>query len=114
MLTEFGLEIDSLSVNMAGVQRRKQMMVEGLHQMHVDRQTASGGELILGDARFVAPRTVEVALNDGGTRTIFADRVILAMGSRATVPNIPGLAAAPPMTHLQALELERTPEHLIV
>jgi pyruvate/2-oxoglutarate dehydrogenase complex dihydrolipoamide dehydrogenase (E3) component len=79
---------------MASVQRRKRIMVEGLHQLHVDREAASGGELIIGNARFVAPRTVEVALNDGGTRTIFADRVILALGSRATMPNIPGLSAA--------------------
>ena len=111
---EFGLEIDSLSVNMAGVQRRKRVMVEGLHQMHVDREAASGGELIMGNARFVAPRTVEVTLNDGGTRTIFADRVILALGSRATMPNIPGLSAAQPMTHVEALELDRVPEHLMV
>src|SRR6266850_587983 len=111
---EFGLEIDSLSVNMADVQRRKRIMVEGLHQMHVDRQAASGGELIMGNARFVAPRTVEVALNDGGTRTVFADRVILALGSRATMPNVPGLSAAQPMTHVEALELDRVPEHLMV
>ena len=111
---EFGLEIDSLSVNMAAVQRRKRIMVEGLHQMHVDRQAASGAELIMGNARFVAPRTVEVALNDGGTRTIFADRIILAVGSRATMPNVPGLSEAQPMTHIEALDLDRLPEHLIV
>src|SRR5205823_4744597 len=111
---EFGLEIDSLSVNMASVQRRKRIMVEGLHQLHVDRQAASGAELIMGDARFIAPRTVEVALNDGGTRTIFADRVVLAVGSRATIPDVPGLSAAQPMTHVEALDLDRLPEHLIV
>ena len=59
---EFGLEIDSHSVNMAAVQRRKRIMVEGLHQLHVDRVGASGAELIMGEARFVAPRTVEVLL----------------------------------------------------
>ena len=111
---EFGLEIDSFSVNMASVQRRKRIMVEGLHQLHVDRQAASGAELIMGDARFVAPRTVEVILNDGGMRTIFADRVVLAVGSRATIPDVPGLSAAQPMTHIEALDLDRLPEHLIV
>src|SRR4051794_13755620 len=39
---EFGLDMDALAISMAGVQRRKRMMVEGLHQMHVDRQAASG------------------------------------------------------------------------
>ena len=111
---EFGLEIDSLSVNMASVQRRKRIMVEGLHQLHVDRQAASGAELIMGDARFIAPRTVEVALNDGGTRTIFADNVALAVGSRATMPNVLGLLDAQPMTHVEALDLDRLPEHFLV
>jgi pyruvate/2-oxoglutarate dehydrogenase complex dihydrolipoamide dehydrogenase (E3) component len=111
---EFGLEIGSASVNMAAVQRRKRIMVEGLHQLHIDREVASGGELIMGNARFVAPRTVEVALNDGRTRTIVGEHVFLATGSRATIPDIPGLAAAQPMTHVEALDLDRVPEHLIV
>jgi pyruvate/2-oxoglutarate dehydrogenase complex dihydrolipoamide dehydrogenase (E3) component len=111
---EFGLEIDALAINMAGVQRRKRMMVEGEHQVHLDRQAASGAELIMGNARFVAPRTAEIALNDGGTRTIAADRVFLALGSRATMPDVPGLAAAQPMTHVEALDLDRLPQHLIV
>jgi pyruvate/2-oxoglutarate dehydrogenase complex dihydrolipoamide dehydrogenase (E3) component len=96
---------------MASVQRRKRIMVEGLHQLHVDREAASGGELIIGNARFVAPRTVEVALNDGGTRTIFADRVILALGSRATMPNIPGLSAAQPMTHVETCMMDVEAHH---
>jgi pyruvate/2-oxoglutarate dehydrogenase complex dihydrolipoamide dehydrogenase (E3) component len=111
---EFGLEMDSLAFSMAGVQRRKRMMVEGLHQMHVDHQAASGAELIMGDTRFVAPRTAEVALNDSGTRTLAADCVFLALDSRATMPDVPGLAAAQPMTHVAALDLDRLPPQLTV
>jgi len=43
---EFGLKTESLSVDMKSVQRRKRLMVEGLHQMHVDHTVASGAELI--------------------------------------------------------------------
>jgi pyruvate/2-oxoglutarate dehydrogenase complex dihydrolipoamide dehydrogenase (E3) component len=111
---EFGLKTSSLSVDMETVQRRKRLMVEGLHQMHLDRTNASGAELIMGNARFVSPRTVEIDLRDGGTRTIFADRIFLDLGSRATIPELPGLAAANPMTHVEALDLDRLPEHLIV
>ena len=111
---EFGLEIDALAICMADVQRRKRMMVAGLHQMHLDHQAASGADLIMGEARFVAPRTVEIVLNDGGTRTLAADRVFLDLGSRATMPDVPGLAAAHPMTHVEALDLDRLPQHLIV
>ncbi len=111
---EFGLKTESLSVDMESVQRRKRLMVEGLHQMHVDRTAASGAELIMGSARFVAPRTVEVDLRDGGRRAIFADRVFLDLGSRTAMPELPGLAAAKPMTHVEALDLDRLPDHLIV
>ncbi len=112
--TEFGLKTSSLSVDMALVQQRKRLMVEGLHQMHLDRTTASGAELIMGNARFVAPRTVEIDLRNGGARTIFADRMFLDVGSRATIPDLPGLGVANPMTHVEALDLDRLPEHLIV
>ncbi|HZC46235.1 MAG TPA: FAD-dependent oxidoreductase [Candidatus Acidoferrum sp.] len=111
---EFGLKIDSLAIDTAAVQLRKRKMVEGLHQLHLDHQNASGAELIMGEARFIAPLTVEVALNDGGTRTITGERVFLDLGSRATMPDIPGLAAAAPMTHVEALDLDRPPQHLIV
>ena len=69
----------------------------------------------MGIARFVAPRTVEIELRDGGKRTIFGDRVFLDLGSRAAIPDLPGLAeAAKPMTHVEALELDRLPQHLMV
>ena len=45
---------------------------------------------------------------------ITGDRVVLDLGSRAAVPDIPGLAAAKPMTHVEALDLDRLPEHVIV
>ena len=85
---EFGLKTEALSVDMKTVQRRKQLMVEGLHQMHVDRTKASGAELIMGNARFVAPRTVEIDLNSGGKRTIYGDRVFLDLGTRAAMPAV--------------------------
>src|SRR5205823_15067452 len=50
----------------------------------------------------------------GGTRRIEAERVFLDLGTHATIPDIPGLVDAAPLTHVEALELDRLPEHLIV
>ena len=111
---EFGLEIGSPTTNMASVQRRKRKMVADLIQVHLDRYKASGAELIMGAARFTAPRTVEVSLNAGGSKTIAGERVFLNVGTRATIPDVPGLAATQPMTHVEVLDLDRLPEHLIV
>jgi pyruvate/2-oxoglutarate dehydrogenase complex dihydrolipoamide dehydrogenase (E3) component len=111
---EFGLKTESLSVDMAAVQRRKREMVLDLRRIHEEHTRASGAELLYGVARFVAPRTVEVALREGGTQTIFGDRVFLDLGSRAAIPEVPGLSEAKPMTHIEALDLDRLPKHLIV
>jgi pyruvate/2-oxoglutarate dehydrogenase complex dihydrolipoamide dehydrogenase (E3) component len=111
---EFGVEQESAASSMKGVQARKRSMVDGLRQLHLDRYKASGTELIMGEARFTGDRTVDVRLNDGGSRRIRGDRVFLDLGTHATVPEIPGLAAARPMTHVELLDLDRLPEHLIV
>src|SRR6185503_6206610 len=64
--------------------------------------------------RFLALKTLEVKLNDGGTRVLVADKVFLNVGTHAAVPNVPGLEAAQPLTHVEALELDYLPQHLIV
>ncbi len=111
---EFGIETSRIATDMKGVQRRKRLMVDGLIQMHLDRFKASGAELVMGEARFIGERTVEISLNSGGIRRIAGDRAFLDLGTRAALPDWPGLAAALPMTHVEALDLDRLPEHLIV
>jgi pyruvate/2-oxoglutarate dehydrogenase complex dihydrolipoamide dehydrogenase (E3) component len=111
---EYGLDLSSYSTNMPAVQARKRKMVEDDIQIHLKFYKESGAELIMGTARFIAPKKVEVALNSGGTRIIEGDRVFLNLGSRAAIPDHPGMAAANPMTHIEALDLDRVPRHLIV
>ena len=112
--TEFGLDLGTVVTNMKGVQRRKRKMVDELIKVHLTRYEDSGAELIMGVGRFVAPRTISVALNDGAARVITGERVILSLGTRAAVPDLPGLRDAAPMTHVEALDLERLPGHLVV
>ena len=111
---EFGVELESAVTSMKGVQARKRAMVDSLRQFHLDRYDASGAELIMGEARIVGGRTVDVELDDGGKRQISGERVFLNLGTLATLPDIPGLAAARPMTHVELLDLDRLPEHLVV
>jgi len=110
----FGLRTGSVTTDMKGVRQRKREMVDGLVEIHHKRFAANGLEFLLGEGRFVGPRTVEVRLAAGGMRRIEAERVFLDLGTQATVPGIPGLADAAPLTHVEALELDRLPEHLIV
>src|SRR5499427_311983 len=111
---EYGIQTGPVSTDMRGVFNRKRNKVAGEVQFHLDRFKSTGAELIRGEARFIAPKTVEVRLNEGGARTITGHRVFLDLGSRASIPDTPGLVAAKPMTHVEALDLERLPEHVIV
>src|SRR5256885_6180040 len=110
----FGMVIGSVATDMNRVLARKRDRVDGLVAMHLDQSKASGAELIMGTGRFIAPKTIEVNLNDGGTRVLTGHRVVLNLGTHARIPEIPGLAAAKPLTNVEALELDRLPDHLIV
>jgi pyruvate/2-oxoglutarate dehydrogenase complex dihydrolipoamide dehydrogenase (E3) component len=110
----YGTVTSSVTVDMAIVRQRKRDMVERQIAKHLQIYRASGAELIMGSGCFVAPKTLEVKLNDGGARVLAADKVFLNVGTHAAIPNAPGLEAAQPLTHIEALELEYLPPHLIV
>ena len=111
---EHGVVSGSITVDMTTVRRRKREMVERQIAAHLQQYKASGAELIMGSGRFIAPKTVEVILNEGGTRVLTGDKVFLDIGTHAAIPNVPGLEAAKPLTHVEALELDYLPQHLIV
>jgi pyruvate/2-oxoglutarate dehydrogenase complex dihydrolipoamide dehydrogenase (E3) component len=111
---EFGITHDRFAIDMAGVRERKRGMVRGLNDMYMENYRNTGAEFILGTGRFLAPRTVEVTLADGTTRQLRGANVIVSTGTRAALETIPGLAEAQPLTHIEALELDELPEHLLV
>jgi pyruvate/2-oxoglutarate dehydrogenase complex dihydrolipoamide dehydrogenase (E3) component len=111
---QYGTVTDSVAIDMATVRRRKREMVERQIAKHLRIYKESGAELIMGNGHFVAPKTLEVRLNDGGTRMLAADKVFIDVGTHAAIPNVPGLEAAQPLTHAEVLELDYLPQHLIV
>jgi pyruvate/2-oxoglutarate dehydrogenase complex dihydrolipoamide dehydrogenase (E3) component len=110
----FGTVTGPAITDMARVRQRKREMVEHEVALHLDKYKSTGARLIMGNGRFVAPKTLEVQTNDGTTRVLSGDRVFLNLGSHAAIPDIPGLASASPLTHIEALELDYLPSHLVV
>jgi pyruvate/2-oxoglutarate dehydrogenase complex dihydrolipoamide dehydrogenase (E3) component len=111
---EFGISIDKFRVNMPAVRERKRRMVQGLVDTHLDLYRQSGAELIMASGRFVGPKTLEATLNDGTKRLLTGENVVIGTGTHAAIGDIPGLASAQPLTHVEALELDVVPEHLII
>src|SRR5262249_21526941 len=110
----FGVVTGPVPTDMATVVKRKRDMVQREIDTHLDNYKTTGAELIMGSGRFVAPKTLEVHLNDGGTRVLSGDRVFINVGTHTTIPPVPGLEPARPLTHIEALELDYLPSHLIV
>src|SRR6516165_1881801 len=112
---EFGTMITGpVTTDMAKVRQRKRDMVNREIELHLHNYKTSGAELIMGTGRFVAPKTLEVRLNDGSTRVMAGDQVFLNLGTHAAIPPVSGFEDARPLTHIEALELDYLPAHLIV
>jgi pyruvate/2-oxoglutarate dehydrogenase complex dihydrolipoamide dehydrogenase (E3) component len=75
----------------------------------VERFTALGVNVIKGEARFINRNTVMV-----GAQAIRARRIVIATGSRPSLPPVPGLDAVPHLTNESVFDLTRLPERLVV
>src|SRR6059036_2842476 len=111
---EFGITKGNCKISMPAVRERKRRMVAGLVDVHLDNYKKSGAELVMGSGRFVGPKTIEVTSADGLIRLLHGKRVVINTGTRATIDPIPGLAEANPLTHIEAVDLDCIPEHLLV
>lgn len=110
----FGTVAEEVRTDMAQVLRRKEDMIDLEIDLHLNLYKQSGAELIMGSGYFVAPKTIEVTLNDGGTRVLAGKEIVIDVGSHAAMPDIPGLNEVQALTHIEALELDEVPPHLIV
>jgi pyruvate/2-oxoglutarate dehydrogenase complex dihydrolipoamide dehydrogenase (E3) component len=107
---EFGFATGGLRVDMPRVKARKDAIVQASTQaveawMRGLKQT----EVIVGDARFVAPRTLQV-----GERALSAPRVFLNVGGRAVLPDLPGVHDVPTLDNVSIMALDKVPEHLVI
>ncbi|KAK0105450.1 hypothetical protein ONS96_004837 [Cadophora gregata f. sp. sojae] len=101
-------------LSMTVVRERKREMVSGLVDMHAGKFKEFGVELIWGQGTFVGPKSIEVVGKDGEKQVLTGDKIVISTGSRARIDDIPGLKAANPLTHIEILELDVLPSHLII
>jgi pyruvate/2-oxoglutarate dehydrogenase complex dihydrolipoamide dehydrogenase (E3) component len=111
--SEFGIAPGEWKVDMHAVREGKRKVVDAMVALNHERYRENGAEFVMGQGRFVGPKTIEVATTDRGTRTLRGDVVVINTGSRSRIDPVPGLAEARPMTHIEALELDHIPDHLI-
>ena len=107
---EFGFDIGMLNVDMARVKARKDGIVkqsrEGVESW---MRALKNTEVVVGDARFVGPATIEV-----NGRQLTAPRVFINVGARSVRPPLPGIDSVATLDNVSIMELEAVPEHLVI
>jgi pyruvate/2-oxoglutarate dehydrogenase complex dihydrolipoamide dehydrogenase (E3) component/uncharacterized membrane protein YdjX (TVP38/TMEM64 family) len=112
---EFGIRSASAEVDFAQVMERVQKVVEQVEPHDsAERYTRLGVECLHGTAKITSPWTVETKLSDGSTRTLTTKNIVIAAGGRPSVPPIPGLREANPLTSDTVWDLRTQPRRLVV
>jgi len=112
---DYGVHTGEVTVDLGAVRKRKRSIVDEWSEgSRKGMERHDSLELIFGDASFTGPRVVEIALREGGVRTLTADHVFINVGARNRVPDLPGLDTIDALDSTSIMELGEVPEHLIV
>jgi pyruvate/2-oxoglutarate dehydrogenase complex dihydrolipoamide dehydrogenase (E3) component len=111
---ELGIEVGSVRVNMEQIRARKRKIVEQFRTSNEKRFASGQPELVRGEARFVAPKEIAVALKAGDERRMTAETIVINTGDHPTVPRLAGLDSVPYLDNVSLMELDVVPEHLVV
>ncbi|MFT2816264.1 dihydrolipoyl dehydrogenase family protein [Leifsonia sp. A12D58] len=112
---EFGVaDVITPQMDLELLRRRKEDVVSTMVKGQLASFVGSGMDFILGEASFIAPRTVRIALNDGETRIVRGADVVLNLGTEPLLPMIPGLADADVLTSNDLVRLDELPASLLI
>jgi probable pyridine nucleotide-disulfide oxidoreductase len=112
---EFGVTgVGKPRMNVDLLRHRKEDVVGTMVSGQLASFTDSGMDFIMGEARFVSDRTVDVALNDGGSRRLRGANVVINLGTEPLLPPIEGLAESKVQTSDTFLKLTSLPNSIII
>jgi pyruvate/2-oxoglutarate dehydrogenase complex dihydrolipoamide dehydrogenase (E3) component len=112
---DYGVHTGPISVDMQVVRKRKQGIVEGARSDFESRiKAAQGLDLLIGEAHFIAPKTLEVHLKSGEMQQITAPMIFIDTGDRPKQLTIKGVESVSVLNSTTIMELDTVPEHLFI
>ncbi len=116
---QWGLQAAEPAPSFKQVMQRVQQVVREVEPHDsVERYSELGVDVVAGYARIVDPWTVEIALNDGGTRRLTTRSIVIAAGARPFVPPLPGIEESGYVTSDtlwdEFAQLDQPPRRLVV
>src|SRR2546425_718387 len=112
---DYGVQTGPVTVDMTKVRQRKRAIVESFRTSGQRRiEQTEGVDLLIGEAAFTDPKTLEVRLNNGETRQLTASTILINGGARPAKPSMTGIEEVATLDSTSIMELDSVPEHLLV
>jgi pyruvate/2-oxoglutarate dehydrogenase complex dihydrolipoamide dehydrogenase (E3) component len=112
---DYGVHTGPISVDLEKVRQRKRDIVASFRGGNESGVAKTQNlELIMGEASFIGAKSVAVRTNDGGQRTVSADRFFINAGTRAALPTLEGLDRVAVLDNESIMELGAVPDHLLI
>lgn len=112
---DFGIRTGPVGVDQAKVRERKRAIVNAWRDGgERGLRKTKGLDLLMGEARFTAPKALEVRVTGGDPQTLTGDLVFINTGARPAKPQLAGIDRIPALDSTSVMELGETPEHLLV
>lgn len=112
---DYGVHTGPISIDMTVVRKRKRDIVESFRGGSQRRiEGTKGVDLLLGQARFVGEKTLEVTLQTGEIQQLSAEKIFINAGARPAKPVLAGVEQVPVLNSTTIMELDSVPEHLLI
>lgn len=111
---DYGVLTGAETVDMRAVLRRKQAIVDSFREGSTHHIEDGGVDLIMGEACFTGPHSLDIHRQDGTVQQVTADLIVIDTGARPGTLPIPGLDSVPALNSTTIMDLEEAPEHLVV
>jgi len=112
---DYGVHTGPVTIDMVKVRQRKRDIVDsfrGGSERRIER--TAGLDLLMGEASFTGPKTLEVLLNTGETRQLTASTIFINAGERPAKLALAGIENVPTLDSTSIMELDTVPEHLLI
>ncbi len=112
---DYGVNTGPVTVDMTVVRQRKRAIVDIFRNGSQGRiENTKGVDLLMGEASFIGPKTLEVRLNNGDVRQVTASTMLINAGARPAKPSMAGIENVVTLDSTSIMELDTVPEHLLV
>lgn len=111
---DYGVDVGNVAIDLGRVRERKRAIVSSFRGGGEKRLENAHVELIRGEASFIGPQQIRVALRSGGERRLTAPQIFINTGTRSAVPPIEGLDTVSYLDNERIMELDQVPEHLVI